>query len=235
MSLGISSTQREQYLASTSASLDPSQILITTGLSKTVLTFKPKQNIFAQGSPAQAIYFITSGEVRLSVVSEHGREGVVAILGPRLFFGENCLANPPINTTSATAMTKTTVARIDKNTMRRVLHEKPELLDMFMGFLVERNKQVEADLLDHLFSSSEQRLARILLQLAGLENGEAEHCFIPKISQDILAARVGTTRSRISFFMNKFRKLGYVNYAVSSGSERPGLRIRSSLMSVIKE
>lgn len=214
-----------------SVAVDAAQILVSAGLSKSTLAFKPKQNIFTQGSPAEAIYFIKSGKVRLTVVSEQGREGVVAILGPQFFFGENCLAQPLINTSSATAMVKTVLVRIEKGTMLRVLQEDPALASMFLGFLVERNRQTESDLLDHLFNSSEQRLAKVLIQLAELDDEEDERGFIPKISQDVLAARVGTTRSRINFFMNKFRRLGYINYTAGAGTSRPGFRISATLMS----
>jgi CRP/FNR family transcriptional regulator, cyclic AMP receptor protein len=233
MSFAYDSKQPDHELENSSFTFDIGQILRSTGLSKSTLTFKPKQNIFTQGSPAEAIFYIKTGKVRLTVVSEHGREGVIAILGPSFFFGEHCLANPAINTASATAMVKTIVVRIDKNAMLRALHEEPSLSDMFMSFLVYRNKQIEADLLDHLFNSSEQRLAKILLQLAHLEGEGQSHSVIPRISQDILAARVGTTRSRVNYFMNKFRKLGYINYAPGSGGERPGVKISTSLMNVI--
>jgi CRP/FNR family transcriptional regulator, cyclic AMP receptor protein len=233
MSLVNGSTQSDHDLNNSDFSFDIGQMLTSTGLGKSTLTFKPKQNIFTQGSPAEAVYYIKAGKVRLTVVSEHGREGVIAILGPSFFFGEHCLANPPVNTASATAMVKTTVIRIEKSSMLRALHEEPSLSDMFMSFLVHRNKQTESDLLDHLFNSSEQRLAKILLQLAHLEGGDRSQSVIPRISQDILAARVGTTRSRVNYFMNKFRKLGYINYAPSSGGERPGVRISTSLMNVI--
>jgi CRP/FNR family transcriptional regulator, cyclic AMP receptor protein len=233
MSLAYDSKQPDHEFENSNFTFDIGQILRSTGLSKSTLTFKPKQNIFTQGSPAEAIFYIKAGKVRLTVVSEHGREGVIAILGPSFFFGEHCLANPAINTASATAMVKTIVVRIDKNVMLRALHEEPSLSDMFMSFLVYRNKQIEADLLDHLFNSSEQRLAKILLQLAHLEGEGQSHSVIPRISQDILAARVGTTRSRVNYFMNKFRKLGYINYAPSSGGERPGVKISTSLMNVI--
>mgnify|MGYP003908975535 CR=1 FL=1 len=212
---------------------DIGRMLASTGLAKSTLVVKPKQTIFTQGSPAEAVYYIKSGKIRLTVVSEHGREGVIAILGPSFFFGEHCLATPAVNTASATAMVKSTIIRIEKNAMLRAMHEEPSLGDMFMSFLVYRNKQTEADLLDHLFSSSEQRLAKILLQLARLEGGSQSQSVIPRISQDILAARVGTTRSRVNYFMNKFKKLGYINYAPSSGGERPGVRISTSLMNVI--
>jgi CRP-like cAMP-binding protein len=225
--------QNEDLGLSTGLRFDIAPILAAAGPGRSILTFKPKQTIYTQGSPAPAVYYIQSGKVRLTVVSEHGREGVIAILGAGFFFGESCLANPPIHRASATAMMKTAVVRIEKQTMLRILHDQPMLSDMFITFLVQRKKQVEADLLDHLFNSSEKRLARILLQLAQLERDDNSPSIIPKISQDILAARVGTTRSRINFFMNKFRKLGYINYAVTPEGERPGLKVSTSLMNVI--
>jgi CRP/FNR family transcriptional regulator, cyclic AMP receptor protein len=233
MSLQNDSSQPDNHLEIDNFKFDIGGMLTSTGLAKSTLIFKPKQNIFTQGSPAEAVYYIKSGKVRLTVVSEHGREGVIAILGPSFFFGEHCLATPSVNTASATAMVRTMVVRVEKNAMLRAMHEEPSLGDMFMSFLVHRNKQIEADLLDHLFSSSEQRLAKILLQLARLEGGDQSQSVIPRISQDILAARVGTTRSRVNYFMNKFKKLGYIKYAPSSGGERPGVRISTSLMNVI--
>ena len=178
MSLNSSATNSRQYHGShQNEDLDATELLTSAGPGRSILTFKPKRNIFMQGCAADAVYYIKSGKVRLTVVSEHGREGVVAILGTGFFFGENCLTNPAVNTSSATAMVKTTVVRIEKSAMLRVLHAQPDLCDMFMSFLVQRNKQIEADLLDHLFNSSEQRLARILLQLAHLEeSGELSIC-----------------------------------------------------------
>lgn len=234
MSLPSGSRQSDSNLEIDDFKFDIERMLTSTGLAKSTLTFKPKQNVFTQGSPAEAVYYIKSGKVRLTVVSEHGREGVIAILGPSFFFGEHCLATPAVNTASATAMTKTIVVRVEKNAMLRAMHEEPSLGDMVMAFLVHRNKQTEADLLDHLFSSSEQRLAKILLQLARLEGGSTAQSVIPRISQDILAARVGTTRSRVNYFMNKFKKLGYINYTPSADGERPGVRISTSLMNIVQ-
>ena len=233
MSLPNDSRQFHHDLEIDNLKFDIGRILTSPGLVKSTLTFKPKQNIFTQGSPAEAVYYIKSGKVRLTVVSQHGREGVIAILGPSFFFGEHCLTTPAVNTASATAMVKTTVVRVEKNAMLRAMHEEPSLGEMFMSFLVHRNKQTEADLLDHLFSSSEQRLAKILLQLARLEGGDESPSVIPRISQDVLAARVGTTRSRVNYFMNKFKKLGYINYTPSIDGERPGVRISESLMNVV--
>lgn len=210
------------------------EFLATAGPGRSIQTIKPKQTIYLQGSPATAIYYIESGKIRMSVISEHGREGVIAILEPGAFFGESCLMELATNTASATAMVKSTVIRIEKRAMLRALQEKPHLANLFMSFLLSRNQQIEADLLDHLFNSSEQRLARLLLMLAHNGEDEKSEAVIPKISQEILAARVGTTRSRINFFMNKFRKLGLIEYNNSGLSDaKSGLKVRASLINVI--
>jgi len=216
---------------SQAGNFDAAKFLETAGPGRAALQVKPKQTIYAQGSAGNAVYYIQSGQVRLTVVSEHGREGVTAILGPGEFFGEACLASPSIYTASATAITKTSVVRIEKHTMLRVLQEDPALSSLFLTFLLSRNRQIETDLLDHLFNSSEQRLARLLLMLAQHHKDDGPVSVIPKISQDILAARVGTTRSRINFFMNKFRRLGYIEY--NTGGTDAGLKVSASLMDVI--
>lgn len=210
---------------------DVMRFLELPGPGRSILSVRPKQIIYSQGSPGTAVYYIRQGRVRLTVVSEHGREGVTAILGPGQFFGEACLVGSAINAASATAIVKTSVVRIEKQTMLRLIKEEPEISNMFMSFLLTRNQQIETDLLDHLFNSSEQRLARLLLMLAQHDKNDQSVSVIPKISQDILAARVGTTRSRINFFMNKFRKLGHIEYA--NGTSDTGLKIRPSLMDVI--
>jgi CRP-like cAMP-binding protein len=212
---------------------DVNQFLSSGGIAKSVLVLKPKQTIYLQGSPANAIYYIQSGKVRMTVISEHGREGVIAILGPGAFFGESCLADIPTNSATAAAMIKSTVVRIDKRTMLRVLREERQLSNVFMSFLLSRNLQIEADLLDHLFNSSEQRLARLLLTLARYEKDDKGDVVIPKISQDILAARVGTTRSRVNFFMNKFRKLGLIEYTNGLSDDNAWLKVHSSLINVV--
>lgn len=221
------------YVAAQSNAFEAMRFLESGGPGRATLSLRPKQTIYSQGSPANAVYYILSGKVRLTVVSEHGREGVIAMLEEGDFFGESCLADPSINAASATAMTKTTVVRIERHTMTRVLQEEPALSSMFMSFLLSRNKQIESDLLDHLFNSSEQRLARLLLLLAGHEMEDNSVAVIPKISQDILAARVGTTRSRINLFMNKFRKLGYIEYTNGFSDDSAGLKVRASLVNVI--
>ena len=179
-----------------------------------------------QGDPADAVFYIEKGKVQLTVVSEQGKEGVIAMLGAGEFFGEGCLAGQPLHIASASAMSNSIMVRIEKATMVRVLHEQPALSETFMAFLLSRNIQIEAELVDHLFNSSEKRLARLLLLLAHFGKEGKLEPVIPKIGQDVLAARVGTTRSRINYFMNKFRKLGLIEY---NGE----LKVHTSLLNVI--
>jgi CRP/FNR family cyclic AMP-dependent transcriptional regulator len=204
---------------------DARSFLATVGVGRTVEKYQPEQPIFLQGDPADAVFYIQKGRVQITVVSKQGKEGVVALLGTAEFFGEGCLAGQPLHIATATAATESTIVRIARDTMVRVLHEEPGLSQLFMSFLLSRNIQVEADLVDHLFNSSEKRLARILLLLANFgKEGKMES--IPKISQEVLAARVGTTRSRVNFFMNRFRKLGLIDY-------NGGLKVHSALLNVI--
>jgi CRP/FNR family transcriptional regulator, cyclic AMP receptor protein len=205
---------------------DAKLFLATVGAGRTNVKYRPKQIIFRQGDPADAVFYIEKGGVRISVVSDQGKEGVLAMLRAGEFFGEGCLAGQEVHMASATTVGDTIVVRIDKATMVRVLHEQPELSAMFMAFLLSRNIQVEADLVDQLFNSSERRLARLLLLLANFGKDGKLETVVPKISQEILASKVGTTRSRINFFMNKFRKLGLIEY---NGE----LKVHSSLLNVI--
>lgn len=168
--------------------------------------------LFRQGDPADAVFYVTGGRVQLTVISDQGKEGVIALFGPGDFFGEGCLAGQPIRMASAVATAPSTVVRIEKEVMSQLLREKPEFSKKFMAFLVLRNIQVESDLVDQLFNSSEKRLARLLLLLANFNNDGELRPIVPKISQEVLAARVGTTRSRINYFMNKFRRLGLIEY-----------------------
>jgi CRP/FNR family cyclic AMP-dependent transcriptional regulator len=197
---------------------------VATGRSST--TFKPKEIVYRQGDPADAVHYIEAGKIQITVVSEQGKEGVIAMLEPGEFFGEGCIAGQPVRMASATATAKSTIIRIEKAAMIRVLHEKPAFSEMFMAFLLSRNIQIEADLVDQLFNSSERRLARLLLLLANFGKEGKLESIIPIINQDILAAKVGTTRSRINFFMNKFRKLGFIEY-------NGGLKVHTSLLNVI--
>jgi len=190
------------------------------------LSCKPNQVIFRQGDESDAVFFIDRGKVQLSVVSEDGKKRVIAMLDDGAFFGEGCLAGQAQQVASAIAISNTVLIRIEKDTMACLLREQPIFSEIFVAFLLSRNVQIEDDLIDQLCNSSEKRLARTLLLLANLdENGTAE-ATIPKISQELLAERVGTTRSRINFFMNKFRKMGLIEY---DGE----IRVRSSLLKII--
>jgi CRP/FNR family cyclic AMP-dependent transcriptional regulator len=205
---------------------DAQTFLASVGAGRTTRKYKARQTVFQQGDTADAVFHILEGRVRLMVVSEQGKEGVIAILGPGDFFGEGCLAGQRLHMASAVALTPSNIVRIERDTMIGVLHDEPKLSEMFMTFLLSRNVQFEADLVDQLFNSSEKRLARVLLLLANFGKGTKMEAVIPKISQEVLAARVGTTRPRINFFMNKFRKLGLIEY-------NGGLTVRSSLLNII--
>jgi len=205
---------------------DGMSYLAAVGAGRSGAVFQPKQMVFRQGDTADAVYYIEAGKVQLTVVSEHGKEGVIAMLEAGEFFGEGCLAAQPLRMASASAMAKSTIVRIERAAMIRVLHEHPAFSELFMAFLLSRNIQIEADLVDQLFNSSERRLARLLLLLANFGKEGTMETILPTINQDILAARVGTTRSRINFFMNKFRKLGFIEY-------NGGLKVHSSLLNVI--
>ncbi len=200
--------------------------LDSAGVARSVTKFKIRETVFSQGDPAKSVLYIQRGGVSLSVVSETGREAVVAVLGPGDFFGEGCLAGQAVRMGSATAITATTVLVIEKREMIRVLHTEHAFSDRFISHVLSRNIRVEEDLVDQLFNSSEKRLARTLLLLARYGNEDQPQKSIPKISQEMLAEMVGTTRSRVNFFMNKFRKLGFIKY-------NGGLHIDTSLLSVV--
>ena len=168
--------------------------------------------VFRQGDAADAVFYIETGKVQINIVSDQGKEGVIALLGPGDFFGEGCLSGQPRRLVSAVAMMASSLFRIEKKAMTERLHDDKDFSEIFMAFLMTRNIQIEADLVDQLFNSSEKRLARVLLLLANFDGEGQLHPIVPKISQDMLAARVGTTRSRINQFMNKFRKLGLIEY-----------------------
>jgi CRP/FNR family cyclic AMP-dependent transcriptional regulator len=205
---------------------DVQGFLDTTGIARKVEEFKKKEVIFSQGDPAKNVLYIQKGGVRLSVVNETGKEAVVAILGPGDFFGEGCLAGQPIRIGTATAIAPTAILVIEKKEMMRVLHAEHEFSDRFITHMLSRNIRVEEDLVDQLFNSSEKRLARTLLLLARYGTNDKPQMVLPKISQEMLAEMVGTTRSRVNFFMNKFRRLGFIKY-------NGGLQINTSLLSVV--
>jgi len=212
---------------------DAPSFLASVGAGRNHVKYAPKDIIFCQGDPAAAVYYIETGGVQITVISDQGKEGVIAMLKAGEFFGEGCLAGQEVHMASATAVGETVVVSIDKTTMVRVLHEQPNLSEMFMAFLLARNIQIEADLVDQLFNSSERRLARILLLLANFGKDGKLEMIIPKISQETLAAKVGTTRARINFFMNKFRKLGFIEYSGSTQSKDAVLKVHSSLLNII--
>jgi CRP/FNR family cyclic AMP-dependent transcriptional regulator len=200
--------------------------LDSSGVARRVAEFAGKQTVYSQGDSGDTVFYVQKGGVRLSVVNETGKEAVVAILGPGDFFGEGCLAGQPLRIGTATAIAPTTVLVIEKKEMIRVLHHEHAFSDRFISFMLARNIRIEEDLVDQLFNSSEKRLARTLLLLARYGKEDKPQRVLPKVSQEMLAEMVGTTRSRVNFFMNKFRKLGFIKY-------NGGLQINTSLLSVV--
>lgn len=205
---------------------DPHAFLATIGEGRKIVAFPAKQTIFAQGDPTDAVFYVQTGKVRLTVVSNDGKEATIGILGEGEFFGEGALAGQPLRMGSAAAMTDCAILRIDKKAMIQALHREHELSDLFVAHLLARNIRYEEDLVDHLFNSSEKRLARTLLLLAHFGKEGTPETVVPKISQETLAEMIGTTRSRVSFFMNRFRKLGFIHY-------NGGLQVHSSLLNVV--
>ena len=206
---------------------DPREFLATIGEGRKVVLFPKKQTIFAQGDAADAVFYIQEGSVRLTVVSKTGKEATLGILNEGEFFGEGGLAGQPLRMGSATAMTDCELLRIGKKAMMLALHREHTFSDLFVAYLLARNVRYEEDLVDQLFNSSEKRLARILLLLARFGKEGVPETVIAKISQETLAEMIGTTRSRVSFFMNRFRKLGFVDYGGR------GLQVHSSLLNVV--
>jgi CRP/FNR family transcriptional regulator, cyclic AMP receptor protein len=209
---------------------DPNIFLATIGQGRRNVTLAKKKGIFAQGDPADAVFYIQKGRVQLTVVSKTGKEATIGMLGERNFFGEGSLAGQKLRMGSAVAITDCQLLRIDKGAMMAALHREHALSDMFVAYLLARNVRYEEDLVDQLFNSSEKRLARVLLMLAHFGKDSVPEIVIPKISQETLAEMVGTTRSRVSYFMNRFRTLGFIDY---SGGEDGGLQVHSSLLSVV--
>jgi CRP/FNR family transcriptional regulator, cyclic AMP receptor protein len=205
---------------------DLKTFLSTFNGGRTILTAPKKQTIFAQGDSADSVFYIQKGKVKLTVLSSNGKEATIGVLNEGDFFGEGCLTGQPLRMCSASAMTDCKVMRIDKKSMMDVIHRERAFSDMFVAYLLTRNIRYEEDLVDQLFNSSEKRLARILLLLAHFGKDGKPEVAIPKISQETLAEMVGTTRSRVNFFMNRFRKLGFVRY---NGE----LEVHSSLLNVV--
>jgi CRP/FNR family cyclic AMP-dependent transcriptional regulator len=210
-----------------STGFDPKAFLATAGVGRTLRHYSPKQVIFSQGQRADTVFFIRQGRVRLSVLSKQGREATIALLGPGDFMGEGCIASDqPLRTATATATTDCSILKIQRTELLRTLHEEHEFSDMFVAYVVDRHNRTQADLVDQLFNSSEKRLARALLILARFGKEDKPEAVIPQINQATLAEMIGTTRSRVNFFMNRFRKLGFIHY-------NGGLQVHSSLLSVV--
>jgi len=191
---------------------DPKEFLAKVGEGKTIIEFVKDQVVFAQGDAASAVFYIQKGRVKVVVISEQGKEAVVGILGPGQFFGEGCMNGHSLRIATATAMEECLVTAITKAAMLTTIHSEPKFSELFMAYLLTRNSRIEEDLIDQLFNSSEKRLARLLLLLANFGKEGSPQPISPNISQETLAEMIGTTRSRVSFFMNKFRKLGFISY-----------------------
>jgi CRP/FNR family cyclic AMP-dependent transcriptional regulator len=207
-------------------SFNPKSFLAKVGEGRSIERYRKDQIVFSQGDPADAVFYIQKGKVKVTVVSEQGKEAVVAILGPDEFFGEACLAGQMQRIATSATMTESVIVRLEKAALVRVIHEEPAFSEMFIAHLLGRTIRVEADLVDQLFNSSEKRLARLLLLLANFGKEGTPVPMIAKISQETLAEMIGTTRSRVSFFMNNFRKLGLIDY-------NGGIEVHSSLLNVV--
>jgi len=213
-------------MANKKREFDPNTFLATIGDGRKILAVPKKQTIFAQGDQADAVFYLRKGKVRLTVVSKAGKEATIGMLNDGNFFGEGALAGQLVRMGSAAAMTDCELLRVDKKAMMDAIHREHAFSDMFVAHLLARNVRYEEDLVDHLFNSSEKRLARLLLLLAHFGKEGIPETVVPKISQETLAEMIGTTRSRVSFFMNRFRKLGFIHY-------NGGLQVHSSLLNVV--
>ena len=208
------------------ASFDPTKFLAKVGEGKTVSKYRKDQIIFSQGEAADSVFYIQQGKVKLTVVSEQGKEAVVAMLGPTDFFGEGCLNGHSLRIATASAIDECVITRVEKATMIATIHNEPKFSELFMSYILARNSRIEEDLIDQLFNSSEKRLARLLLLLANFGKEGRPEPIVGKISQETLAEMIGTTRARVSFFMNKFRKLGFIEY---NGK----MEVHNSLLNVV--
>jgi CRP-like cAMP-binding protein len=222
----ISNNKKSKSMSAKKDAFNVQAFLDSTGVARQIVKFRRSEKIYTQGDPAKGVKYIQEGGVKLSVINEGGKEAIVAMLAPGDFFGEGCLAGQPVCMATATAIVPTSILFIEKNEMMRVLRTQHALSDLFISHMLTRNIRIEEDLIDQLFNSSEKRLARALLLLARYGKEDKPHGLLPKISQETLAEMIGTTRSRVNFFMNKFRKLGFVRYD-------GGLQINSSLLSVV--
>jgi CRP/FNR family transcriptional regulator, cyclic AMP receptor protein len=224
--MGAATKPSHRLKAGAKTAFNAQDFLDSAGVARKVQEFTKKEKIFVQGDPCENVLYVQKGGVRLSVVNESGKEAVVAVLGQGDFFGEGCLAGQPTRIGTATAITATTILLIEKKEMVRVLHAEHAFSDRFISYMLSRNIRVEEDLVDQLFNSTEKRLARTLLLLARYGSVDKPQTLLPKISQEMLAEMVGTTRSRVNLFMNKFRKLGFIQY---NGK----IRVNTSLLSVV--
>jgi CRP/FNR family cyclic AMP-dependent transcriptional regulator len=220
------SIKKSDNIAERKGRFDAQAFLDSAGVARKVKKFRRAEVIYSQGDAARSVMYLQEGGVKLSVVNEVGKEAVVAILGPGDFFGEGCLAGQTVRMGTAVGVTPSTVLVIEKSEMFKVLHEQHDLSDRFISFMLARNIRIEEDLVDQLFNSSEKRLARTLLLLARYGKEDKPHGVLPQVSQETLAEMIGTTRSRVNFFMNKFRKLGFIKY-------NGGIEINTSLLSVV--
>jgi CRP-like cAMP-binding protein len=209
------------------AVFDPRLFLTKLGVGKSKQEYQDNEAVFSQGDAADAVFYIESGKVKLTVVSKRGKEAVIAILPEDSFFGEGCLAGRPLRMSTVRTVERSTIIRVEKLVMVGLLHKEPEFAERFLAYLLSRNVRMEADLVDHLFNSSEKRLARLLLLMANFGQESKPIPMIAKMSQETLAEMIGTTRSRVSFFMNRFRDLGFINY------DGGGMHVHSSLVSVV--
>jgi len=220
------SNKKANGISGKEGAFDAQAFLDSAGVARKVKVFKRAEVVYSQGDAAKSVMYLQEGGVKLTVVNEVGKEAVVAIMGPGDFFGEGCLAGQTVRMGTAAAITPSTVLVIEKSEMFKVLHEQHGLSDRFITFMLARNIRIEEDLIDQLFNSSEKRLARTLLLLARYGKEDKPQGVLPKVSQETLAEMIGTTRSRVNFFMNKFRKLGFIKY-------NGGLQINTSLLSVV--
>jgi CRP/FNR family transcriptional regulator, cyclic AMP receptor protein len=209
-----------------SVSFDPKSFLAKVGEGRRMDRYRKDQIVFSQGEPADAVFYIQKGKVKVTVVSEQGKEAVIAMLGSDDFFGEGCLAGQPRRMATVATMTDCAIMRLEKASIIRLIHDEPAFSEMFIAHLLARTIRIEEDLIDQLFNSSEKRLARLLLLLANFGKDGRPEPVIAKISQETLAEMIGTTRARVSFFMNKFRKLGFIDY-------NGGIEVHSSLLNVV--
>jgi CRP/FNR family transcriptional regulator, cyclic AMP receptor protein len=211
-------------------SFNPKTFLTQVREGKTIVSCRKNHILFSQGDQADAVFYILEGKVSVTVVSKRGKEAIVAVLEPTAFFGEACLTGQVLRVEAATTVSVAKIVRISKIAMIKVLHDEPAFSELFLAHLLARNIRIQEDLVDQLFNSSEKRLARVLLLMAHFGKEGKPEAVIPKVSQETLAEMVGTTRSRVSFFMNKFRKLGFIDY---DGGSHKGLHVHSSLLNVV--